>query len=277
MNALQPTHAGSGGDGFVTRLNADGSALVYSTYIGGTGIDRGNGIAVDAAGNAYVTGSTQSQDFPLSFRSSRRTAGSSGTRSCSSSIPAGSAFVYSTYLGGSGSDEGLAIAVDGDGNAFVAGITASDRLSDGNPDSARAGAAVADGFVSKLNTKGSALVYSTYLGGSDLDFVTGIAVDARAMSTSPDRPVHAIPPRQCAPAEAWRLPRRLRRPTGCHRIRPRVLHLPRRKRLRPGHEHRDGRRRQRLRRGLDPIERLPDCGCAAAAVSAGEATASSRS
>src|SRR5438876_782482 len=172
------------GDAFVTKLNPAGSALVYSTYLGGSGPDDGKGIAVDAAGNAYVTGSTASSNFPTTIGAFQTIKGGSGNAFVTKLNPTGSALVYSTYLGGSGAigDYGAGIAVDASGNAYVTGGTSSSDF----PTTAGAfqttfGGDVfggGDAFVTKLNPTGSALVYSTYLGGSGHEAGHGIAVDA---------------------------------------------------------------------------------------------------
>ena len=114
-------------DAFVAKLNPTGTALVYSTYLGGNGFDRGEGIAVDSAGNAYVTGATYSTDFPTknAFQSANGGTGNLGDVFMTKLNATGSALLYSTYLGGSGRDEGHAIALDGSGNAYVTGHTAS--------------------------------------------------------------------------------------------------------------------------------------------------------
>jgi hypothetical protein len=165
---------------FVAKLNAEGSALAYSTYLGGSGIDVGEGIAVDAAGDAYVTGITNSSDFPLASRPIQsRFGGGSQDAFVAKLNAAGSALVYSTYLGGSGNDYALGIAVDAAGNAYVTGFTNSPDLPlAGNPLQSRYAGGVQDAFVAKLNATGSALAYSTYLGGSGEDSGSGIAVDA---------------------------------------------------------------------------------------------------
>ena len=161
----------------MAKLNPAGSALVYSTYLGGSGSDQGNGIAVDGSGNAYVTGDTSSTNFPTA--NALRSANGGGDDAFVAKLnPAGSALVYSTYLGGSDIDEGLGIAVDGSGNAYVAGYTYSSNFPTANALQATSGGGGNDdAFVAKLNPAGSALVYSTYLGGSGHDTGTGIAVD----------------------------------------------------------------------------------------------------
>jgi hypothetical protein len=166
------------GDAFVTKLNPTGSALVYSTYLGGSGLDQGFGIAVDGLGNAYVTGATQSTNFPTMPGAFDMTANGFDDAFVTKLNPTGSALVYSTYLGaGNGSEQGFGIAVDGGGNAYVTGVAslgfpttpgAFDTIFNGG----------VDAFVTKLNPAGSApLVYSTYLGGLGEDRGHGIAID----------------------------------------------------------------------------------------------------
>ncbi len=181
MNPFQAASAG-GRDAFVTKLNGAGTALVYSTYLGGSGDEQGQGIAVDTASNAYVTGVTFSTDFPT-VNALQSTCGS-----CSGGLPdafvikfnpAGNALVYSTFLGGSAFEFGDGIAVDFSGNAYVTGQTLSTDFPTVNPIQA-ANAGAGDAFVTKLNAAGSALVYSTYLGGSNTEIPFGIAVDSSA-------------------------------------------------------------------------------------------------
>jgi Beta-propeller repeat len=160
----------------VNKLSASGSALVYSTYLGGTGQDSGQGIAVDSAGNAYIVGATYSTDFPT-MNPLQPTLGGTSNAFVSKLNASGSALVYSTYLGGSGSDGGYGIAVDSAGDAYVTGSTPSTNFPTMNPlQPANAGGG--DAFVTRLNASGSALVYSTYLGGSADDNGVGIAVDS---------------------------------------------------------------------------------------------------
>jgi hypothetical protein len=174
-NPLQPAYGG-GADAFLTKLNASGSALVYSTYHGGSGGDLGHGIAVDPAGNAYVTGETSSTDFPTA--NPRQPASGGGMDAFVTKLnTSGSALVYSTYHGGSGGDVGHGIAVDGAGNAYVTGETSSTNFPTASPRQPIFGGGLRDAFVTKLNALGSALVYSTYHGGSGGDLGHGIAVD----------------------------------------------------------------------------------------------------
>ena len=167
-------------------------ALAYLTYLGGTAQDYGYGIAVDTAGNAYVTGTTTSADFPVKNPIEPYHTGDHGFDVFVTKMNAtGTALVYSTFLGGTDDDKGFGIAVDGAGNAYVAGYTASndfpttpnvlrevcgELLVNGIPTGTCTFLAP-DGFVTKLNPAGSALVYSTFLGGTGNDEADAIAVD----------------------------------------------------------------------------------------------------
>jgi len=164
---------------FVTKLDVTGSALIYSTFLGGSGIDQGLGIAVDGSGAAYVTGSALSADFPTTAGAFDTTYNGSGDAFVTKLDPSGSALGYSTFLGGSGSaDGGLGIAVDASGSAYVTGFTLSADFptTSGAFDTSHNGDR--DAFVAKLNAAGSALVYSTFLGGTGFEEGRGIAVDA---------------------------------------------------------------------------------------------------
>ena len=155
-----------GGDAFVTKLNASGSALAYSTFLGGTDQDNSRGIAVDGMGRAYVTGFTDSSDFPTTTGAFDGTHNGDHDAFVTKLNASGSALVYSTFLGGEGGDGGSDIAVDGMGRAYVTG----QALGAGYPTTPGAfdrtfNGGFADAFVTKLNASGSALVYSTFLGG----------------------------------------------------------------------------------------------------------------
>ena len=200
MNPLQTANGGAGkADSFVTKINAAGSALVYSTYLGGGGDDYGHGIAVDSTGNVYVTGSTTSTDFPTMNPLQTANGGAGKADSFVTKInAAGSALIYSTYLGGSGDDYGHGIALDSTGDVYVTGSTTSTDFPTMNPlQTANGGAGKADSFVTKINATGSALIYSTYLGGSGDDYGSGIALDSAGnayvtgYTTSTDFPVTA--------------------------------------------------------------------------------------
>jgi hypothetical protein len=182
-NAIQANNAG-GIDAFVTKINAAGNGFVYSTYLGGALGDQAQGAATDPSGNAYVTGQTDSTNFPVANAIQPMNSTSSGITQeafVTKLNPAGSAFVYSTYLGGNGGDVGQAIAADSAGNAYVVGGTGTfntfptanalqcQRLGNGDP------------FVTKLNPAGTAFVYSTYYGGSAStggEIARAVAVDS---------------------------------------------------------------------------------------------------
>ena len=166
--------------GFVTKVNPAGTALVYSTYLGGTVLDEPAGIAVNAVGQAFVTGSTSSSDFPVTAHALKTTKGSDTTFSIGfvTRLKAdGSAPVYSTFLGGSAANKASAIALDASDRAFVVGRTASDDFPV-TPGAMQTTRRSTDAFVSKLNAAGSALLYSTFLGGSQNDYANAIAVNS---------------------------------------------------------------------------------------------------
>ncbi len=165
VNPLQPANAGFA-DAFVAKINAAGSALVYSTYLGGSAEDGGFGIAVDSAGNAYVEGWTQSTDFPITPGALQTTyAGGYSDAFVTKLNPTGSALVYSTYLGGSDAAFGDSIAVDSAGNAYVTGgAGAGFPVTPGALQTACSSSEC--GVVAEINPAGSAFVYSTYFGGS---------------------------------------------------------------------------------------------------------------
>lgn len=175
VSAKQAVYGGGFSDAFVTKLNAAGSAFTYSTYLGGTVDESGHAIAVNASGEAYVTGFTTSADFPI-MNPLQGSFGGVADAFVSRLSAAGSALVYSTFLGGTESEHGKGIALDASGAAYVTGDTNFTDFPVVNPIQGSFGG-LADGFVSKINPAGSALVYSTYLGGSDSDFAQGIAVD----------------------------------------------------------------------------------------------------
>ncbi len=165
-------------DAFVLKMKSDGSALIYSTYLGGTNADTATAIAVDSAGNAYVTGQTQSGDFPT-LNPIQTVHGGVGTNDAFvvKLNPQGGALVYGTLLGGYDVDEGQGIAVDPAGYASVVGFTASTNFPVVNPIQSTNGGGL-DVFVVRLNPAGSALVFSTYLGGNDKDLGFRVAVDS---------------------------------------------------------------------------------------------------
>ncbi|MEP7290092.1 MAG: SBBP repeat-containing protein [Chloroflexota bacterium] len=181
-NAFQPTFGGGDGvfgDAFVTKMNPAGTALVYSTYLGGGGNDKGNGITVDSSGNAYVAGVAGSANFPITANAFQSTLGGPYDAFVTKMNPAGTALIYSTYLGGTSADGGHSIMVDSSGSAYVTGDTGSTNFPfTANAFQATYGGGNNDAFVTKLNPAGTALVYSTYLGGSSVDFGYSVAVDS---------------------------------------------------------------------------------------------------
>jgi hypothetical protein len=210
--AFQTTYGGGfGGDAFVTKLDVEGllgtgSALVYSTYLGGSKADSGHGIAVDEAGNAYVAGGTGSNDFPVTQGALQTEYGGGGENNLEGDAfvvkldPTGTRMLYGTYLGGKDTDNAGGIKTDTQGNAYVAGITRSldfpvtsgtfQTTYGGDPSDIFS----LNAFVSKLDPTGSRLIFSTYLGGSGDDGGGAIALDSSgniwltATTDSPDFP-----------------------------------------------------------------------------------------
>jgi hypothetical protein len=196
QGAFQATSHSPTTNAFVFKLNPTGSAAVYSTFLGGSGTDKANGIAVDPSGNAYVAGSTTSTDFPT--QNAFRTFFAGGARDAfvTKMNANGTGLAYSTYLGGSDEDYAMAIAVDTRGSAYVTGATASFNFPVLNAFQPQKGGVNVSGtidnaFVTKLRPDGAALVYSSFLGGNacigpggggclisrPVDIGTSIAVD----------------------------------------------------------------------------------------------------
>jgi len=163
-------------DIFVTKIDASGSSLVYSTYLGGSTVDRDARIAVDASGNAYIAGQTHSDDFPIA--SPMQGTRSGGFDTFVTKIDAsGNSLVYSTYLGGSGHDQNYGLAVDSSGNVYIGGETISTDYPTVSPLQGSHGGGSYDAFITKIDASGSSLVYSTYLGGGGFDVVLEIVLD----------------------------------------------------------------------------------------------------
>jgi hypothetical protein len=164
-------------DAFVTKLAPNGARLIYSTFLGGVRHDWGYGIAVDAEGHAYVTGETLSLNFPTTPGAFDTKPYSDRDAFVTKLAPNGASLVYSTFLGGSRSDWGHAIAVDSEGHAYVTGgtLSADFPTTPGARDTSFKGHG--DAFVTKLAPNGASLVYSTFLGGSEYDWGEAIAVD----------------------------------------------------------------------------------------------------
>jgi hypothetical protein len=166
-------------DAFVTKLNATGSALSYSTFIGGDQADWGEGIALDSTGNAYITGVTWSSVFPTTEGALDELYHGNGDVFVSKLNSSGTSLVYSTYIGGALTEYGFGIAVDLNNHAYITGRTNSNPF----PTTVGAFQTISNGgnqeaFVSKLSPAGDSLVYSTYLGGSGWDFAHGIVIDS---------------------------------------------------------------------------------------------------
>ncbi len=164
-------------DAFVAKLNVDGSKLIYSTFLGGSDINVGSGIAVDNKGMAYVVGGTESANFPTTLGAFQTTFGGNSDTFISKLNADGSGLIYSTFLGGSNIDGGSAIAIDNKGNAYVTGQTSSTNfpITTGAFQTSLGGGS--DVYVAKLNPDGTDLIYSTYLGGADFEAGLDIAVD----------------------------------------------------------------------------------------------------
>jgi hypothetical protein len=169
-------------DVFVTKFNTTGSALDYSTFIGGNSIDSGQDIAVDAAGNAYITGYTFSAvtNYPTTAGAFDTTHNGGSDVFVTKLNTLGAALVYSTFLGGQSNDNGSSIAVDATGSVYVTGQTTDSMIdypsTTGAFDEVHNG--LIDAFVSRLNPTGSALLYSTFLGGNGNDYGEGLALDS---------------------------------------------------------------------------------------------------
>jgi len=177
VNAFQSKYGGGATDAFVAKLNAAGSALIYSTYLGAGGSDSALAVAVDAAGNAYAAGRTSSTNFPTVNPLQPAPAGGDDAFVAKFN-PAGSSLVYSTYFGGGGDENIFGIAADSSGNAYLSGWTASGDFPTANPLQPTYGGGATDAFITKLNPAGSAVLYSTYLGGGAEDRGDYIVLDA---------------------------------------------------------------------------------------------------
>lgn len=173
------THNG-GTDAFVAKVRADGTGLVYCGYIGGSADDRGQGIAVDAKGNAYIVGNTNSSGatFPVTVGPTL-TYGGQGDAFVAKVSPDGTGLVYCGYIGGVENDQGTGIAVDGAGSAYITGLTYSDETTFPvavGPSLTFSGET--DAFVAKVDARGTGFLYCGYIGGDDYDQGAGIAVDS---------------------------------------------------------------------------------------------------
>ncbi|HVI72772.1 MAG TPA: SBBP repeat-containing protein, partial [Pyrinomonadaceae bacterium] len=170
--------------------------LAFSTYLGGSASDRGDGIAIDSVGNAYITGSTASTNFPVTtgaFQTAR--AGFDQDAFVTKMNSTGTALIYSTYFGGANRDAGNDIALDGAGNAYITGFTESGDLptTSGAFRTTPVGGDETEIFATKLNATGTALVYSTFLGpgiggGITIDTAGNAYITGQAASNLPTTP-----------------------------------------------------------------------------------------
>jgi len=176
--ALKSSLQGNGSDAFVTAVGAAGNALVYSTYLGGTSDELANAIAVDGNGSVYVTGDTSSADFPTTAGAFQRTPGGGLYDVFLTRLnPGGAEIAFSTFVGGNGVDRCAALALDGLGNCYLTGFTNSTSFPTVNAPQAVLGGGSGDAFVSMVNSTGSGMIYSTYLGGSNRDNGQSIVVE----------------------------------------------------------------------------------------------------
>ena len=176
QSPFQGLNAANSVDAFVTKINPAGSALVYSTYLGGSATDYATAIAVDSSGSAYVTGIVTSEDFPLANPMYNKLASHAVDDVFVTKFnPSGSSLVYSTYLGGGSADDAYAIAVDASGNAYITGRTNSSDFPLTN--AIQSTRFAFDMFITEIDATGSTKLFSTFLGGTGSESGRGIAVD----------------------------------------------------------------------------------------------------
>ena len=175
VSAIQDTLEGDS-DAFVLKLSPEGEDLVFSTLLGGGGEDEGRGIAVDAGGRIWLVGRSESSNLPVTEAASQLGTGGGADAFIAAFAPDGSELFHSSYLGGSADDTAYAVALDLEGNAYIAGRTESADFPLLDPLQREYGGA-GDAFVAKIAFDGSGLVYSTYVGGRETDAALGIVVD----------------------------------------------------------------------------------------------------
>ena len=191
LNEYQSSFAGGDEDVFVTRLNSSGNALVYSTYLGGSNLDHAHDVTTDNSGYAYVTGRTDSTNFPVlnGFQSTHATGNSDDAfvTKLDTTQTGAASLLYSTFLGGTDSEDGFGITVDFSGIAYVVGVTGSTTgFPLLNAYQSTYGGGSTDAYFTKVDTTksgASSLVYSSYLGGSGLDEAEDIVLDASGETT----------------------------------------------------------------------------------------------
>jgi endonuclease/exonuclease/phosphatase family metal-dependent hydrolase len=177
-SSVQANYGGGRYDAFIVKINASGTALVYSTYLGGSDQEYGRGIAVDSEGAAYALIDTTSIDFPTKNPLQENNGGGYDT-TLTKLDSKGNALIYATYLGGTDDDSGRGIAVDSEGAAYVTGEAMSVNFPTKNPIPGVYSGGGSKAFITKINSSGSALVYSSLLGGPDGNGGTDIAVDSK--------------------------------------------------------------------------------------------------
>jgi len=180
--AFQGTFGGKT-DAWVAKLNSSGTSLVYATFLGGSGDERAGGIAVDSGGNAYVTGTTTSKNFPVTAGVFQGECKLKNDGTCASAFVTklnadGSHALFSSYLGGHGSQSGEGIALNSSGNAFVVGGTDAKDFPTTAGSAQPVPAGAQDAFVTQVSSSGSHLIFSTFLGGSGADGGHAIALDS---------------------------------------------------------------------------------------------------
>jgi hypothetical protein len=210
VDPLQPAFGGGVQDIVVAKLDPSGTRLVWSTYLGGSLHDRGFAIAVDAYGGVVVTGRTGSPDFPTVRALQPAFAGGDDDAFVAKLAPDGASLDFATYLGGSGNDRGLAVAVGVSGEIAVGGLTLSTDFPTAAPFQTAYGGGASDGFVAKLAADGSALRFASYAGGSASDSVRALALDADENllvcgdTASADFPIaQALQPVHGGGSDAW--------------------------------------------------------------------------
>src|SRR5204863_9226462 len=174
LNPFQRTNAGGLNDVFVAKLNAAGG-LVYSTFVGGVGVDQAYSLAVDTGGNAYVVGFTTSTNFPTVNPIKATFSGGADDAFAFKLNAAGNALIYSTYLGGNVSDNATRVVVDDSGSAYVTGYTGSVDFLTVNAYNATTNGTF-DAFITRLAPDGKSLIFSTFFGGGGIESGTGIAL-----------------------------------------------------------------------------------------------------
>jgi hypothetical protein len=177
VNPLQSNYGGNN-DAYVIKVNPQGTAITYATYLGGSESDTARAVAVDSTGNIYLAGSTASSNFPT--QNALQTASGGRVDVFVAKLNAsGNALIYSTYLGGSGTDSASGLAVDAQGNVYIGGTTSSTNFPvKGGFQMQLGGGQGQDAFIAKINASGSALVYASYLGGSNFEAGQAIAIDS---------------------------------------------------------------------------------------------------